>query len=239
MKYQDLVESVRDQAGLDSSEQARSAVSAVLATLAHSLPPQARERMARILPGWFDPAAEVPGSQEVRDGTGMLIEIGRRLETTPERARYLGQAVLDCLRSGAPDLVEYLREQLSSDVLDVLAEVGEPPRQAASAQPGVPTELSDAEIEQGLRRLTGWRGDHTGISRTVRLPADRFEPLVNRVRREARDFNDHAHVERAGDTLTFTLRTGRPAVVTEPDLRLAERIDRAVAEVSSGGHPGS
>ncbi|GLY67857.1 DUF2267 domain-containing protein [Amycolatopsis taiwanensis] len=237
MKYQDLVESVRDQAGLDSTGEAREAVQAVLATLAHCLPPEDRRRVAERLPGLLEPAAEVPGPPEIRDGTGLLIQIGHRLQTTPERARYLSQAVLNALRAGDAELVDHLHSRLSSDIFDVLTPAGEPPRRAASVRAEVPTELSDAEIDQALRHLTGWTGDHTGISRTIQLPPDRLTPLTNRVQREARELNDHAHIEREADTVTVTLNTGQPGVVTEPDLELAERIDRAVAEIGSGGRP--
>jgi pterin-4a-carbinolamine dehydratase len=34
------------------------------------------------------------------------------------------------------------------------------------------------------------------------------------------------------------LRTGRAGVVTEPDLRLARRIDQVVTDIASGGRPG-
>lgn len=72
----------------------------------------------------------------------------------------------------------------------------------------------------------------------MRLPIDRVTPLVDRVQREARVMNDHAHVERHPDGVTFHLGTGSEGVVTEPDLALAERIDDAVADIGSGGRPG-
>jgi pterin-4a-carbinolamine dehydratase len=135
-------------------------------------------------------------------------------------------------------VAEELHGRLPRDVTDMLSPAGEPPRRAASTRPEVPTELSDEEIARRLRTLTGWTGDHTGISRSVRLPVDRVTPLVDRVQREARTMNDHAHVERHPDGVTFHLRTGPDGVVTEPDLSLAARIDEAVADIGSGGRPG-
>lgn len=235
MRYQELVESVRDRAGMDSTEQARDSLSAVLSTLGHCLPPEQRSRLAERLPGSLEPAADVPGPPEIRDGSGLVVEIGQRLDVPPERARYLAQAVVGSLREGDPELIAGLREHLSSDILDVLLPAGDSPERSESARSEVPTELSDDEIAQSLRRLPSWTGDRTAISRTVSLPTDRHEPLINRVQREARDFNDHAHIQRQGDEVTFTLNTGRPPAVTRPDIELAERIDHAVAEVGSGG----
>ncbi|WP_007025865.1 DUF2267 domain-containing protein [Saccharomonospora iraqiensis] len=239
MKYQDLIESVRTDARLDSNDHARETVSAVLTTVAHGIPPEDRTRLAEALPGSLESAAEVPGPREPRDGAGVVTEIGRRLDVEAERARYLAQAVFGALRANDPELADRLHGDLDADVREVLTPSGEASRRAESERGEVPTELSDAEVDQALRRLTGWTGDHTAISRTVQLPADRLEPLVNQVQRVAGERNDKAAVSRdSTDTVTFTLRTGRPGVVTEPDIELAEQIDRVVFEVGSGGQPG-
>ncbi|GAB3004472.1 4a-hydroxytetrahydrobiopterin dehydratase [Amycolatopsis acidiphila] len=238
MKYQDLVESVRDTAALTDAEQARASVAAVLATVARCLPSADRHLLAEHLPGSLVPAAAIPGPPEVRDGTRLVAEIGRRLHTSPERARYRAQAVLAALRDGEPRLVDLLCARLNSDVLDTLMPPADPPWMVTSVLPGMPVPLSDEEVRRALCRLTGWTGDRSAISRTVALPADRHTPLVNRVQREARELNDHAHVEREDATVTFTLTTGRPGKVTDRDVRLAVRIDEAVAEVGSGGRPG-
>ncbi|MCP2164788.1 DUF2267 domain-containing protein [Goodfellowiella coeruleoviolacea] len=238
MRYQHLVETVRGRAALDSTARARAATSVVLTTLAHCLAPADRHRVAERLPGLLAPAVEVPGQRERRHGEDLLVEIGQRLHTTPERARYLGQAVLGVLREEQPDLVDQLRDQLSTDLLDVLAPAGQPAWLAESTRPDVPTRLSDADVAAALRRLTGWTGDRSAISRTVSLPDDRLTPLVNRVQRvAAREFNDHAHVERGRGWVRFTLSTQRGAV-TAPDVALAARIDQVVSGFGSGGRPG-
>ncbi|WP_307849614.1 DUF2267 domain-containing protein [Qaidamihabitans albus] len=238
IKHQDLVDSVREYAELDSTEQARGATAAVLSTIGHCLRPEDRRRLAEDLPGTVEEAARVPGQLEARDADELLVEVAHRLDTTPERARYLAKAVFAGVRDNDPDLVDFLRSRMASDLLDVLAADGDPPHRAESVRPGEPTELSDEDVERALRGLTGWSGDHTGISRTVRLPDDRVSPLIDRVQREAREMNDHAHTERFEDGVTFTLRTDRRGAVTEPDIRLAERIDAAVQDIGSGGRPG-
>lgn len=97
-----------------------------------------------------------------------------------------------------------------------------------------PTRLSDEQIDRALSGLPEWAGDATGICRTVNVPDDRIDPLVNRVQREAGARGDRAHVDRRPGSVTFTLRTGSHTV-TEPDLLLAERIDAAIGEIGSGG----
>ncbi|PXY19667.1 pterin-4-alpha-carbinolamine dehydratase [Prauserella muralis] len=235
MKYQDLASSIQRRGELETAEQARAAATAVLSTVAHCLPPADRERMAEQLPGILDDAVLVPGQTELRGGTELIIEVAQRLRTTPERARYLAKAVTDGLDEQDPAMVDDLRTRLGSDLLEVLGADGETPSRAESVRPEVPTELSDAEVEQELRGLTGWTGDHTGIQREVNLPADRVPPLVERVQREARRLNDHAHAEPTGDGVRFVLRTGQKGVVTRPDIDLARRIDQAVLDIGSGG----
>lgn len=227
MKYSELVDSVRRRGALETAEQARDTTTAVLSTAAHSLDPADRRALASELPGSLDEAVLVPGQREHRSGSDLVIEVAQRLRTTQERARYLAKAVVDGLRDTDADVVERLRERLDSDLIDLLDAGGQPPQRARSVRAEVPTELSEEEVATALRGLTGWEGDHTGISRTVLLPEEAVTPLVNRVEREARAANDHAHVERVQGGVRFTLRTGR-AAVTEPDIQLAERIDRIV-----------
>lgn len=240
ISYEELVETVTETAELPDAENGRVAVSAVLSTLAHCLSPEDRERVSAELPGTFKTAVQVPGQTERRDGQDLVIEIAERLNTTPERARYVGQAVLHGLQASSPELLDHLRAGLRSDVLQVLAPAADSPDKARSADPAVPTELSDEEVRQALAKLTGWSGDHRGITRTVLLPEDRLAPLLDEVQRVAVEMNDRAETSRVPGGVSFTLRTGSgaDAVVTEPDIWLAGRIDDIVYEVGSGGKPG-
>jgi uncharacterized protein (DUF2267 family)/pterin-4a-carbinolamine dehydratase len=238
MKYQDLIESVRDRVQLDDSEHARQAVEAVLATLGHCMTPDARTQLAEHLPGLLEPAMEVPGDTEIRDSEALLIEIAYRIDSTPERARYIGEALLETLREMDPDLVDELRGELHTDLLETLEPEDEPPEWAGSVDPSAPVELSDDEVEQALQRLPEWDGDHNAIQRTVVLPRDRHIPLIHGVQTEARKTNNHVRIDQDGDSVTFTLNTASKGVVTESDIDLAERINNVVAEVGSSGKPG-
>jgi uncharacterized protein (DUF2267 family)/pterin-4a-carbinolamine dehydratase len=234
IKYQTLVEGVRGRAALDGGERARSVVEAVLTTLAHGLPREARQRLAGALPGSVEPAAEVSGTSPPRTGQAFVTQVGEVLGEPPERARYLALAVLTELREEDPDLVESIRSDLPPDTVEVLEETGEPAHVATTVTPERPTRLSAEELDAALRRLPDWTGDETGIARTVNLPDDRITPLVDRVQREAARMNDRAHVDRGHGTVTFRLSTGRRGV-TEPDLALARQIDAAVTDIGSGG----
>lgn len=232
--YESLVEGVRNRARLDSGQEARPVVEAVLSTLAHGLPRDARQRLAEALPSRVRPAVDVSGTSPPRTGHAFVDQVGELLGEPPERARYLAMAVLGELRAEDSDLTEALREHMPQDTVEVLQSAGEPADIATTVTAERPTRLSAARVHAELRRLPGWTGNETGISRTVNLPDDRITPLIDRVQREARRLNDRAHVDRGPGTVTFLLRTG-PASVTEPDFVLAERIDAAIAEIGSGG----
>ncbi|MFD4255133.1 4a-hydroxytetrahydrobiopterin dehydratase [Amycolatopsis thermoflava] len=96
----------------------------------------------------------------------------------------------------------------------------------------VPETLSDTEIARALGGLAGWRGDARHLSRTVRVPEQAHGALIGRVQRDAAELSDHAQFERRRGELTFTVTTGFPGRVTEPDLWLASRIEAVLAELT-------
>lgn len=235
IKYQDLVEGVRDRARLDDAREAREVTGAVLGTLVRAVPEPDRETLAGALPAPVRDVAAIPaGDGAAPDLGGLLDEIGRTLGRPPERARYLTQAVLDELGAQDGAMVERIGAALPSGTVEALRSAGDPPGEAVTTTPERPTALTGDEVARALAGLEDWTGDEHGISRTVALPDERIEPLVNRVEREARRSNDHATVHREPGAVTFTLRT-RGREVTAPDVELAGRIDAAVAAVGSGG----
>ncbi|WP_280276654.1 DUF2267 domain-containing protein [Nocardia wallacei] len=237
MKYQDLIESVRDNAHLADSQRARTAVSGVLTTVAGRLSPQARDRYARLLPNALEDTMTGAPQQYTGDGTALLTEVGYLLGVSQERARYITQAVIHALRDLEPDAVD-LTEHLDPDTAATLAPAGESPdRATARVRTAEHTPLAADEIDRALTDLPEWRGDTSEIRRTVELPADRHDLVIDHVHRAARDHDTHTDIRRDATTLTFRLSTGHPPAVTERDLRLAARIDDIVATVGSGGHP--
>jgi 4a-hydroxytetrahydrobiopterin dehydratase len=94
--------------------------------------------------------------------------------------------------------------------------------------------LLDADsVRTALAGLDGWDGGPDGISRTVRLPSfPAAIAVVNRVAEVAEEMDHHPDIDIRWRTLTFRCVTYSANGVTNRDIRLAERIDRIVAEVS-------
>ncbi|MBW0101296.1 DUF2267 domain-containing protein [Pseudonocardia sp. KRD291] len=225
--YQEFVEGVRDRAGLQDAHEAREVSGSVLGALLRAAPAEERQRIVDALPGALGSEVTVPVGSGPASGPELLDELGRLVSRPPEQARYLLQAVLAQLREQDGALVDELAGHLPPETRDALSEAGDSPGRAVTTTPERPTELDGDDVAAGLRDLEGWSGDERGISRTVALPEDRIDPLVERVEREARRSDDHVRVSREAGAVTFTLRT-RGEAVTRPDLELAGRIDTVV-----------
>ena len=95
-------------------------------------------------------------------------------------------------------------------------------------------ELLTAEaIQASLSGLDGWEGGPDGIVRTVRLPSfPAAIGVVNRVAEVAEEMDHHPDIDIRWRKLTFRCITYAAKGVTQRDIRLAQRIDRIVAEAS-------
>ena len=129
IKYQDLVEGVRDRAGLDDARESREVTGAVLGSLVRAVPEQERQTVAGALPAPVQGVAEIPaGDAATPDVAELLDEIGRMLGRPPEQARYLTQAVLDELGTQDGAMVERIGAALPEGTVDALRSAGERPR---------------------------------------------------------------------------------------------------------------
>jgi 4a-hydroxytetrahydrobiopterin dehydratase len=89
------------------------------------------------------------------------------------------------------------------------------------------TVLSDAEIEQRLAALAGWRREGEAIERELRL-ADFAGAIafVNRVAEVAEAANHHPDILVHGwNKVRLTLSTHSEGGLTEADFKLAKEID--------------
>jgi len=94
--------------------------------------------------------------------------------------------------------------------------------------------LLDADsLRAALAELDGWDGGPDGISRTVRLASfPAAIAVVDRVAEAAEEMDHHPDIDIRWRTLTFRCVTHSENGVTNRDIKLAQRIDRIVAEVS-------
>lgn len=92
------------------------------------------------------------------------------------------------------------------------------------------TPLDDAMIQSGLGDLPNWRGDRSGITRTVELPSfPAAIAVVDAVAQVAEELDHHPDIDIRWRTLTFHNVTYSENAVTALDFQLARRIDEVVA----------
>jgi len=86
--------------------------------------------------------------------------------------------------------------------------------------------LSDAEIEERLGQLDGWR--RSGDAIVKEFDNGDFKgsvEFVNRLTPEAEEMNHHPDLEISWKTVTVTITTHSEGGLTEGDFELARRIE--------------
>ena len=85
--------------------------------------------------------------------------------------------------------------------------------------------LARSDIDTALAALPGWSVDGDALVKTVQVPGDSQDALVEAVGRTADDMDHHPEVTRGPDAVTFRLWTHTAGGVTAKDVDLAARID--------------
>ncbi|SCL28122.1 Uncharacterized conserved protein [Micromonospora rhizosphaerae] len=230
MGYRDLVEDVCRRAGVDFST-AKVGAEATVLTLACALDQPDRERLLEAVPMKLHDVMPVDGIGRHRDLPGFLAEVGRRSRLTPEQARYHAQATLAALADGDGDLVESLH------VPDGLRELLEPPAAGGGVVGTVsaPAPLTEQELRDALGGLRYWSSDRRSLVRTIELPADNLERVLDRLDHLRVEIGRGPQIGRPGpDSAVLTVRTREADAVTAGDIELAHRIDDALDEVGAG-----
>jgi uncharacterized protein (DUF2267 family)/pterin-4a-carbinolamine dehydratase len=237
MRHQEFLGGVATRAGLETTDDARLGATAALAALAERLPADDREALATALPSLLEHESGLDGSGGgPAAGSGGVVDgVVRRTGWTPERARYVLVAVAEQLAAEDSDLGRRVASVVPSDV-PVTGGPALPPDAASEGAQGRPQPLGAEGVDRALSRLTDWSGDVNGIERTIALPTERIDLVLDRVHRAERELAHRVRVvERTPTSLTLRARTESLRVVTELDVALAERVDDAVATVGSGG----
>jgi len=245
MRHQEFLSGVATRAGLDRTEDARLGATAVLATLAEHLPRPDRDALAQALPTLLEHEAGLdgdrgaePSGDDAPAAQTLVDAVARRTGWSAERARYALTAVAGQLTADEPDLGRRVARVLPGDLGASASEPGPalPPDAASEGAQGRPQPVGPDDLDRALRRLTDWSGDTTGIERTIGLPSERLDLVLERVRRAEHELSHRLRVvERTPTSLTLRARTESLQAVTELDLALAGRVDDEVAAVGSGG----
>jgi pterin-4a-carbinolamine dehydratase/uncharacterized protein (DUF2267 family) len=208
-------------------------VEIVLVGVARRLDDTGRKLLAAAVPTQF--ATLVLESAPLRrdkEKTRFLQTVASDLDASPERARFLAQAVLSALADQDAPSAEAVRSRLPQDFLDLFAAPGDgpPPDRAATAALPEPTDLTAEEISTALVGLPGWTGDTRALERTVVLPPGIGQEIRDRISRIEQEMNHHAVIEEQPDGTVFRVWTHARGVVTDLDIELARRISEAIED---------
>src|SRR3954470_24379137 len=231
MRHQEFLAGVATRGGFTETDDARRAADAVLGTLAEHLPADDRRALADALPTLLEQESGVDdarGDRPQPTEAGLVDEVARRSGWAPERARYALTAVTGQLIAEDDDLGRRVARILPPDLQDAGPTV--PPDAASEGAQGRPQPVDVDELGRVLRRLTDWSGDVTGIERTVQLPSEHLDLVLERLRDAERELGARLRiVERTPTSLTVRARTESMGAVAALDLDLAERFDDIVA----------
>ena len=234
MRHQEFLEGVATRGGFAETADARRAADAVLATLAEHLPAEDRDALADALPTLLERESGVDeaGGGGAPTEADLVGEVARRTGWSPERARYALTAVTGQLTAEDDDIGKRIARVLPPDLQDAGPTL--PPDAASVGAQGRPQPVDPDELERVLNRLTDWSGDVSGIVRTVGLPAEHIDLVLERLRGAERELGARLRiVERTPTSLTVRARTESMGAVAALDLDLAERFDEIVATIGS------
>ena len=236
MRHQEFLAGVATRGGFAETDDARRAADAVLATLAEHLPGDDRDALAKALPNLLEQESGVDraGGGGTPTEADLVDEVALRSGWEPERARYALTAVIGQLHAEDADLGERIGRVVPEDLRGSGPTL--PPDAASEGAQGRPQPVDPDELQRALGRLTDWSGDVTGIERTIELPSEHIDLVLERLRAAEREIGARLRtVERTPTSLTVRARTESMQAVAVLDLDLAERFDDIVATVGSAG----
>ncbi|MFI7576720.1 DUF2267 domain-containing protein [Micromonospora sp. NPDC049497] len=228
--YRDLVEDVGRRAGVDFRTAKVGAEATVLA-LAWALDEGERRRLLEAVPVSLHDVTPVDGVRSHADLPGFLAEVGRLSGRSPEQARYQASATLAALAARDGDLVESLH--VPDGLRDLLA-----PPDAGGGVVGPTTStppLRGDELNEALNGLPYWSGDGQALTRTVELPPDNLDRVLDRLDRLRLETGRGPRIGRPdATTAVLTVRSRQAGAVTAQDVDLAYTIDDAIDEAGAG-----
>jgi len=231
--HREFLAAVAARAGLDPPDAAKRPAESVLVGVARRLDADERDALGSTLPTQLAELVRDSAPLPADKGRSRFLEtVASELDTSPERARLLAQAVLSALVDQDASAAETVRSGLPEEFGDPFAAPGDgpPPGRAASAALAEPTDLTADEVDAALASLPGWSGDVYALERTVVLPPGVGEAFRARIARVEHEMNHHAVVEERPDGTAFRVWTHARGVVTDLDVELARRISEVIEE---------
>ena len=229
IQYEELIEAVSRSVDIDHLT-ARRATQATLVTLAETLDDNGRQRLAAAIPPLFRQYLPRRTGQRDWDLPALVQEMAQRGNQPPEQARVRAQAVLAALAERDPDLPSGL--PLPDDIrgLFIPPEIGG----GVTGVTGHRAPLSPEEIDAALRRLPYWEGDTSGLRRTIVLPPDSLDRVLDRIESLRQNLGGGVYTRRDDGNAEVTVKTATVDAVTAPDVDIAASIDGLIDEFGAG-----
>ncbi|MEV6691906.1 DUF2267 domain-containing protein [Micromonospora sp. NPDC051196] len=230
MGYQDLVEDVGRRAGVDFRT-AKVGVESTVLVLAWALGTDERRRLLDAVPASLHDVVPVDGIEQHQDLPGFLSEVGRISGRSPEQARYQAEATLAALAAHDHDLVESLHVPDELQELLNAPPVGGGLVGVSSTTPP----LTGSDLVAALSDLPYWSGDERALTRTLELPADNLDRVLDRLDQLRGQTGRGPRIGRSDPTTAvLTVSTGNAGGVTALDVDLAHSVDAAIDEAGAG-----
>jgi uncharacterized protein (DUF2267 family) len=227
--YEEFIEAVSRSVDIDHLS-ARRVAQATLTTLAETLDDTGKQRLAAAIPPLFRQYLPRRAGQRDWDLPAFVREMAERGKQPPEQARVRAQAVLATLAEREPDLPSAL--PLPEDIRGLFTPPGI--GGGVTGATGHLAPLSTEEVDAALRRLPDWEGDTSGLRRTIVLPPDSLDRILDMIENLRRGTGGGVYTRRDDGNAEVTVKTAAVDAVTAPDVDIAVSIDTLIAEFGAG-----
>lgn len=229
VRYQQFLEAISRMTELDF-DVARTVGRAALVTLAGQLPGDDRRRLLDALPTDLRQGMVVSGAPTQLDDVGFVQTVSRLSSRPPEEAWLLTHASFAALAEEDPGLVRGMT--LSGGLQELFTRPY--PGGGLTGVGGGQAPLTGDEVRTALDRLPYWSGDTNALVRTVELPEENLERVLDRIRLMHLNLGRGPTVRRLDGAADLVVNTTSIGAVTADDVELAHQVDRTIDEAGAG-----
>lgn len=229
VRYREFLGAVSRMTGLDTDE-ARAVAGAALSTLGHQLTRADRRHLLDALPAELRDGLPVPPEAAHPDPVSFVQAVGHLSRRPVEEAWLVTHAVFAALAGEEPDLVRGL--DLPEGLRDLFSHPY--PGGGLTGPHGHQAALTAEELEAELAMLPYWSGDTGALVRTVELPEENLDRVLERIQVMHRRIGRGPAVHRVDGAADLVVTTAAIGAVTALDVALAHDVDRAIDEAGAG-----